>query len=512
MITITSWNRCSFRFLRAPVVEWRPVRGEVAYRVVARSRLNERVLRATVREPRFDFGRWWKELPVGFVQWAVTAHDRRGRELDMSHLLSFCKAEDRFVPPTKRADWLGAVERNMHWLMTVRGPKLPLPKGEKPPRWGVDRNHDPKLPVWVWHADMMDHKFLKCANFPPLQWPMLIRLFFEYAETGKDARYRKLCLAYAPMLGRLLRKFSWPASYRLGGMPATMIGLGKLGHPPPSARSYSTAYTLPSASRTGSALLLLFAKTGQKEFLDHALHIATKTLGFQRADGGFPARVHCRTGKVLCEFATATIAIVNFFEELAAHRLVERSQRIRFATSCNRAVDWLLRNPVATNRWDALFEDMEIMEPYTNMSCFDALDVVRYLARHADEDRSFLPTAERIHDWVEDQFVVFGRDDSLKVNPPLPSMYEQYHCPYPMEAHTANWLDTLLALQKATGKEIYRQKALAAANAIVEFQGADGRFYTFGPDRYLKQSPVRSEWFACNAFANWMLLRFANGR
>src|SRR5688572_5581879 len=116
MIAPTSWNRCAFRFLRAPVFEWRLVRGSTEYRVVARSRLKERVLRATTREPRFDFARWWSKLPIGFVQWAITAHDHHGLELDMSHLLWFCKAEDRFVPHTHRADWLGAVERNIHWL------------------------------------------------------------------------------------------------------------------------------------------------------------------------------------------------------------------------------------------------------------------------------------------------------------------------------------------------------------------------------------------------------------
>lgn len=288
-----------------------------------------------------------------------------------------------------------------------------------------------------------------------------------------------------------------------------MIGLGKLGHPGPAARSYSTAYTLPSASRAGSTLLILAAKTGKREFLDHALHIAQKTIGFQRKDGGFPGRVHCRTGKVLCAFSTATIAVARFFEELADSPMLDNRTRVRFGKSRDRAVEWLLRNPVATNQWDALFEDMEIMEPYTNMSCFDALDMARYLVQHADQDRSFIATAERIHDWVEDQFVVFGRDDSLKVNPPVPSAFEQFHCPYPMEAHTANWLETLLALHKATGKKIYRQKAIAAANAIVEFQGDDGRFFTFGPDRYLKQPFVRSEWFACNAFADLWLMRVA---
>lgn len=215
MITIASWNRCSFRFLRAPVFEWRRVPGAARYRIEARSRANERVLKAVVRDARFDFTRWWRTLPDSPIQWAIEALNRCGEVVDTSILLQFCKAEDRFVPPTRRADWLGAVERNVHWLMTVRGPKLPLPKGETVPRWAVDRNYDPKLPVWVWHADMMDHKFLKCANFPPLQWPILIKLFLEYAETGKNARYRKLSREYAPMLGRLLQKYI-PGQSRTG--------------------------------------------------------------------------------------------------------------------------------------------------------------------------------------------------------------------------------------------------------------------------------------------------------
>ncbi|WP_428939240.1 hypothetical protein [Fontivita pretiosa] len=80
-----------------------------------------------------------------------------------------------------------------------------------------------------------------------------------------------------------------------------------------------------------------------------------------------------------------------------------------------------------------------------------------------------------------------------------------------MEGHTANWINALLALHRATGEREYLQKAMAAGNAIVRSQFPNGEFSTWGHDpRTGKRGSAHSNWYAANAFATEVLYRLHN--
>jgi len=501
MIQITSWNRNSRRFLHAPIFEWSCAAPAKVFRIEISPRHSSRVFQIETSVRRADFSRVWPKLPLTEIGWTITALDRHGHPVDASPLRRFFKADGRFVPARKHADWLESAERNVRFLLTAKGVRRPLHRGEVLPPWSVHCNFDPRLPVYVWHAAFMEGEFLHEAAFPCLHYPWFIRLFLAYSLLGRDPKLRRQAAQQAHLLGKLLRRFSWPASYRCGGLPCTSIGLGKFG-----ASTEGRNYGITRASWAGSALLELADATGESTFLDHAWHIAHQLLKFQRQDGSFPMRVDPKTGRVTAAYTTAGIAVAMFFDECQS-RATAGGQRWRKAR--DKAVAWVLANPVRTQQWDALFEDVGVHQPFANLANLEALQTIRYLAAHAGDDSSFVPAAERIHDWVEDQFVVFGRDDSVSVRPPVPSVLEQFACPHPMEVHTAHWLLALVALHRVTGKQLYRDKAVAAANAITQFQLADGRYLTFAPDVVLGRPFHRYDWFGCNALAAHALLQFA---
>lgn len=502
VIKLTSWNQASPRFLRSPTLEWKRVPRAAKYVVEISPRHSEPKHTLHTREPRADFSFCWGKLPLDKIRWMVTALDARGRFLDTTHIHSFAKADARFRPRKRHADWRDSGERNVRFLFNAKPPKLTLAPGETVPRWAVASNYDPKLPVYAWHCCYMSGKFLKEVQFPAGHYPFFIELFLEYAAHGRDARMRREAMRQAILFGRLLKKFSWPASYQCAFMPCSSIGLGKFG-----ASTEGRNYTIIRSALSAVALLDLAKATGTAAFRDHAVHIATTLLKFQRRDGSMPMRVDPKSGKATAGFCTGAIIVATLFD--AIEEVVSGKDRVKFSRGRERAIAWMLDNPVRTNQWDGSFEDVEAKNAFANLSNIEALQTIRYLCRHAHEDSSHARTAGRIHEWVEDQFVVYGQDDSLHNNPPLPSVFEQFACPHPMEPHTANWLDTLIPLYQVTGRKGYWDRALAAADAITEFQAEDGRYHTMAPDRILKAPPHDENWFGANAWASWALLRFA---
>ncbi|TDD94802.1 hypothetical protein [Jiangella asiatica] len=89
---------------------------------------------------------------------------------------------------------------------------------------------------------------------------------------------------------------------------------------------------------------------------------------------------------------------------------------------------------------------------------------------------------------------------------PTPAVLEQYRCYWPMEVHTGHWLVSLLTLHRATGDEHHLSKAVAAANAVVAGQDADGSLSTWGRDTRFGTSLITMNWPGCNAVAVSALL------
>jgi hypothetical protein len=114
--------------------------------------------------------------------------------------------------------------------------------------------------------------------------------------------------------------------------------------------------------------------------------------------------------------------------------------------------------------------------------------------------------------FVEDQFVLFGPESEahpLPIKGPL--VFEQYVCWWPMEVHAGYYLLANLELHKATGEQVYLDKAKATGNAICAQQYPDGAISNWGT-RWLENGKPQGEnsghnWYNCNAIASYALYR-----
>ncbi len=153
-----------------------------------------------------------------------------------------------------------------------------------------------------------------------------------------------------------------------------------------------------------------------------------------------------------------------------------------------------------------MYEDVQTLAPYENLEQWAALETAILLLRRNHPDA--VSIARKLVRYVEDQFVLFGDEASLPVPylPSTPAVMEQYHCYWPMDVHTANYVRATLALHDATGEGDWARKAVAAANTVVRCRRPDGRLSTLVPDRRFGTTPPFSDWFNCMAHAANVLL------
>ncbi|MCI0334141.1 MAG: hypothetical protein L0228_13060 [Planctomycetes bacterium] len=270
------------------------------------------------------------------------------------------------------------------------------------------------------------------------------------------------------------------------------------------------AVNLLRASSLATSFVDLYLATRHEPYLAYARHIADTTVKFQNADGSFPYRVNPKTGTVVEQYTPDAIEFVELVEKLEP-----LGYDARRAMAAQRALEWMLAYVCTANNWKGVFEDVPELPVHSNLAHMAAQSLIRYLCRHKDEDPAYLPTAIRLNRWVEDQFVTFGPENEaspVRVKGPL--VFEQFVCFWPMDAHAANWILTLIELHKATGEQVYLDKAKAAANAICQEQYEDGQFSTWGRDYETGVCPIDNtggppvnNWYNCHAYADVALYK-----
>jgi hypothetical protein len=434
-------------------------------------------------QPRIDLASVWQKLPYGPMQFLPRAWDDQGRLLGAGDFGSIIRSPDWQDRPVQPLNYRAAGERVLDYLANRIPPA---------------REH-PADPAYMWHAAVTvagAPEFHDC-QFPALTYPSFIKLFLAGVEQACDAAPRTELLHRARRLCDFLIDHPAATAGPLAGVPySTMNQQGSGG------MFEADRITLVRLAWVGEAALHLAEMTGEQRYAAYAARLATILLDFQQPDGSWPYRVRLSDGAIVESYTAAAIMALLLLEQMEA-----RDPGGPYTAALERGLGWMLENPVRTGLWQQMYEDVRTLDPYANLEQWAALETAMFLLRRRHPHGADL--ARSLVRYVEDQFVIFGDDPITPVPylPYTPGNCEQYGCYWPMDFHTANYTRAALALYEATGETAWAQKAVAAANTVVNCQLPDGRLSTLVPDRRLGMAPPFTAWFNCMAHAADVLLR-----
>jgi maltose/maltodextrin transport system substrate-binding protein len=220
----------------------------------------------------------------------------------------------------------------------------------------------------------------------------------------------------------------------------------------------------------------LYDYTGDEKYLLAAKRIAQTYRKNQMENGSWYLFVNHETGKPIAENIVIPTAPVNYFIRLKKDYKVTGLEEMT-----EKAMDWIMENPVRTFNWQGQFEDVKAFAPYKRQSREQACDLAMYLFNNNKNYN----LAEELVRFAEDQFVIWEKPLPIIVgNKPkkdvpsgwnskywiTPSVQEQYGFFMPVNRTAAIMIETYWAAYTATKKEIYLAKAQSIANAITLVQ------------------------------------------
>ena len=476
---ITSSNAFSKQFIDPPEFRLLPIPGTAEYRVVIGQDGQEWTVQSS--KPALNLGSVWGRINTKKFTLHFSWTDAQGALL-REESSERVKAPDFSGFSEPAADWGAAADRNIGFLVHESDHNTTAPY------------HEPGVPVWIWAATPRHEASYPCITINNLIWAFLAHVKNNGPQSTEALRLARVSADWA-------LEHRHPDSGALPLFPYSTITKGSFGGSVEGA-----SVNLLRASWFAISFVDLYAATGHEPYLAYARHIADTTVKFQDADGSFPYRVNPETGAITEQYNCSVMEFVELAEKLDAYGFDARR-----AMAAQRALEWALAYVCTTNNWKAAYEDVGETRFYTNLSQMPAQQLVRYLCRHKDDNPAYLPQAVRLNRWIENQFVTFGpNDEASPVRVKGPLVFEQFVCWWPMDGHTANWILSLIELHKATGEQVYLDKAKAAANAICAEQYEDGQFSTWGRDFETGESPAKSDnWYNAGAFSDWALYSLA---
>ncbi len=508
---IISWNSHSRQFIDPPAFQLLPLARTVRYRAIAEQ--GERSWQVESPHPWLDLSPIWDKVPLKSFKLTFQWLDADEKVLSEEHSWRV-KAPDWQGFNESPEDWAGAADRTIAYLIRA---------GED----GTAPYREPGMPVWIWSAasptpeptremlgpayenkgvlDEFRNRHRWAGSGHPAAYPGCIVPAIIWSMTAHAQLHRpqsQTAMKMARIAADWALKNHLPDEGVLPRFPYSTIAAGRFG-----SALEDDNINLTRASWMGLGMVTMYEATQDRKYLDYARHIAQVTAKFQAADGSFPYRVNIKTGKVQEAYCTGGIQFSLLVEALERHRVDEKLQ-----LASQRTVQWLLAYPTESNNWQGGYEDVGEARPYFNLTQWEPEVLIAYLCRNKDCNPRYIPQAKKLLRFVEDQFVLFGPVSEAHTVPVKgPLVFEQYVCWWPMEVHAGYYLLANLELHKATGEQVYLDKAKATGNAICAQQYPDGSISNWA-SRWLEDGKPKGEnsghnWYNCNAIACYALYR-----
>lgn len=436
----------------------------------------------------FDLSPVWGHLAVGYVRYNVIGHTDSGAAMTSDREGYFVKGTPTRVtelaPP--RMSWQEASHAHFRYFSS-----LPT----------EDENGE-SLPVWLRHAYVhLESGKLAAAVYPAQHYIFYIWSLLRYRELDSDPEVTAFIRTALRALFQAVQRFRAPTGWHWSGFVLSTAGELAEGL---TAESDEVVQPLKSALLAAALVDLASLDEDFSAGRQFAISIAERLAANQREDGALPFRVNGRTGEWLSGESSAV-----GFAMILWRRLRDQFGDRRFDVAEKKALGWLVKGPLATNRWIANFEDVptEVTDSdSSNLNNWDAVFTARYLIARSKEEPDLLDLARKVEEWVENEFMFAAPEGVIE---PLhflgPVVMEQSVHFLPIDGHAANVARLEWALYEATGDGSYREKAEALLNALTHYFDAQGRPLTYAPDPEVGYGFNDLIWFA-SAALSWMAL------
>jgi maltose/maltodextrin transport system substrate-binding protein len=272
----------------------------------------------------------------------------------------------------------------------------------------------------------------------------------------------------------LIRR-SLPDGSPLAGCPPTYD------HAKPTERENDGWSMMISPAEAGQAFLNLYDATHDQKYLDAARRCADAYQRTQLASGTWHLKIDNATGAAL-----APVELIPTGPVLFLDRLISSYMRPEYTGTRDRAIQWIMSNPVHTFNWQAQFDDAKVRGAYENLGKHEACEFAGYLFEKSTTDPLSIQLAEELLQFAEDQFVTWEQPPQLlKIRDPrmqpgfwiIPCSLEQYAMFEPISGSSAFMIMTYVRAFQATGKQLYLDRARSLANALTVAQQQHGGRY-----------------------------------
>ncbi|MCX6895135.1 MAG: hypothetical protein NTZ16_06500 [Verrucomicrobia bacterium] len=260
-------------------------------------------------------------------------------------------------------------------------------------------------------------------------------------------------------------------------------------------------------AESGRYYLDVYAATKDAKYLNAAVRIAETYAKLQSSEGSWLMFVSPYDGKPITDNILIPTQVIEFLDTLGAATGDHRFDAMR-----EKAIAWVMQNPVRTWNWQGQFEDVQPTPPYVNLTKHDAGTFAIHLLQTAPTDPAKRALALDLIRFAEDQFVMWAQPPTAnpkKQNPDgeagaksktwlLPCVLEQYRCYAPVNASSSKLIRMYLAAYRATGDRLHLEKAKALAATLTRTQAekkAPGRYQT-----WVMKNPGPM-WFNCELHA-----------
>ncbi|HAT72200.1 MAG TPA: hypothetical protein DCS63_05230 [Elusimicrobia bacterium] len=438
------WNTYSaWGFMYAPAFDFKEVAGATSYRFTLAPQPGGPVLSFIAGKPWAPLSPVWNKVPVGFVRLTVEGVDG-GKVLGVSGTRDFYrKAPFEGKSPAAVRPYKESGELKLKHLYESSYVKY----------WLDHDSPDPGYGYYCYPSKMIGSVLVGLVRYARLE------------PAARDA-----ALTMARHAADFLIRRSAPKGSFYAYFPPTYMGEHA------SAKGKNDVVMMNYPEEVSQGYLDLYDATRDKRYFEAAENIAKTYVKTQLANGTWPLSVKPKTGEAVSKNALVPIGVIRLLR-----RLDKQYGRAEFRPGAKMAMDWIIANPLKTFNWEGQFEDVPPSAPYANLSKGQACDIASYMLDNADEHPQYQEWAMDIIRFAEDQFVVWDRPnpDLKPANWLTPCALEQYAWMMPINDSASDLMLAWAAAYKRTGREIFRQKARALANAMTVSQLPDGELPTY---------------------------------